>query len=154
MKPRKILTYLLYGILWGCAILVCSCLTAYWFGGSQALEPIAARFDRHVFGSLLVGIACASTPIIYTCDRINSNVQVAIHAGAALCTFAGTAYALHWKIFGFSFPSVGFILITAVTFIAVWMVFYLYHRVETKKINQRLKELDADTHITADELRE
>lgn len=140
MNAKKIFAYLGYGVAWGCTLFVLSCLIGYLAQGSAFLAPVMEHFAAQVAGSVAVGIGCATTPIVYTIDRIRAPVQVALHAGIALGVLFITAHCLHWKYFGLD--SWGFVVAAVLLFAAIWFVFDRINWAEAKKINRRIKELE------------
>lgn len=62
----KAVKYLYWGISWGCTFFVLICLVLYLMGGSAYLEQIMEQFPKQALGSVIVGIACGSTSIVYT----------------------------------------------------------------------------------------
>ena len=75
----KLLKYLYWGISWGCTFFVLTCLIGYFLGGRAYLDPIVNQFPRHAAGSIIVGIACGSTSIVYTLEKLSHGLQIVIH---------------------------------------------------------------------------
>ncbi len=141
---KKIIHYLFYGISWGCICFVLTGLIGYEIAGSAWLEPVIADFPRQAFGSMLVGICCASSAIFYTLKRFPLWAAVLIHFGVGLGGFFSVAFWLGWMPLQAGWQVISFILIGVFSFVCIWAVFYFYNRHEAEKLNKRLRELEKE----------
>ena len=66
---KLIIKYIFYGISLGCTSFVIMCLSFYLGGGEDLLTAIYQDFARQAMGSMIIGIACGGTSIIYQFDR-------------------------------------------------------------------------------------
>ena len=137
--------YLFYGICWGCVCLVAFCLMVSLFD-KEALPFIFNEFPMQVAGSVLVGIACGTTGIVYQFQRIPGFAKVLIHFVIGMGVFYPTAIHLGW--FPFNPEHIGYtvmqLLISCGIFFAIWACFYFAAWLEARKINSRLKEMERD----------
>lgn len=140
----KLLKYLYWGISWGCTFFVLTCLIGYFLGGRAYLDPIVDQFPRHAAGSILVGIACGSTSIVYTLEKLSHSLQIIIHFTVGMGIYFLTAFYLEWIPGQLSWNLVSFVVIGILSFVAIWTAFYLYNKNEAKKWNQRLKEMERE----------
>lgn len=141
---KLIIKYLCHGITWGCTTLVLLCLFYQLFGAEDTLLLIMNDFSRHAVGSILVGIACGSTAIVYQFDRPSFGAKAAIHFIVGMGVFYPVALSLHWIPYhsGDILYTILQFLFSCFIFVAIWFCFYLFNRGEAKKINDRLKELE------------
>lgn len=139
--------YLFYGITWGCTCLVLSCVCVSIFDGKEALFPVWNDFVKHAAGSVLVGIACGSTSIVYQFKQIPGPGKVLIHFLIGMGAFYPTAIYLGW--FPFRPEHIGYtilqFLLSCGIFFAIWFCFYLLEWFEAKKINSKLREMKWDS---------
>lgn len=146
---RRLLTivkYLYRGISWGCVFFLFFCLFGYLYAGEAFLQPIMLDFARQVLGSVLVGIACGSTAIVYTSERLPFVIQVLIHFVVGLGVFFPTAVYLGWIPYAPENPLATILqfLLACAIFAAIWGCFYLYNRHEARVINRRLRDMDQE----------
>lgn len=92
----KAVKYLYWGISWGCTFFVLICLVLYLMGGSAYLEQIMEQFPKQALGSVIVGIACGSTSIVYTMEKLSRSFQILIHFTVGLGVYFLTALYLEW----------------------------------------------------------
>ncbi|WP_431026934.1 DUF3021 domain-containing protein [Lysinibacillus sp. LZ02] len=130
--------YLLFGVSWGCTAFVFMNVIGYVIGGDAFLQVLAENYLGHVFGSILVGISCATTSIVYSIERLTFLQQTFIHFSVGLSTFFIVAFSLKW-IPVTSVPSlIGIIIGNILMFTFVWFLFYLYNRHEARKMNKKI----------------
>lgn len=146
MKKTMIkgIKYLYWGISWGCTFFVLTCLLLYFMGGSAYLERIMNQFPKHALGSCIVGIACGSTSIVYTMEKLSRGIQILIHFTVGLGVYFLTAFYLEWIPRQGSWSLAAFLAVGILSFIVIWALFYLYNKKEAQKWNQRLKELEKE----------
>ena len=140
----KAVKYLYWGISWGCTFFVLICLVLYLMGGSAYLEQIMEQFPKHALGSVIVGIACGSTSIVYTMEKLSRSLQILIHFTVGLGVYFLTALYLEWIPRQLSWSLAAFFAVGILSFIVIWALFYLYNKNEAQKWNQRLKELEKE----------
>lgn len=140
----KAVKYLYWGISWGCTFFVLICLVLYLMGGSAYLEQIMEQFPKQALGSVIVGIACGSTSIVYTMEKLSRSFQILIHFTVGLGVYFLTALYLEWIPRQLSWSLAAFFAIGILSFIVIWALFYLYNKNEAQKWNQRLKELEKE----------
>jgi len=140
---QLIIKYLCHGISWGCTCFVLLCLCCHFIGADDILALIWNDFAKHAAGSILVGVACGSTAIVYQIDRLPFGAKVLIHFTVGMGVFYPVALSLHWIPYrpGNALYSVLQFLVSCSIFAAIWFCFYLFNRSEAKKINNRLQEL-------------
>ncbi|MCI9423076.1 MAG: DUF3021 domain-containing protein [Dorea sp.] len=138
--------YILSGISLGCTFFVIMCLSFYVGGGEEFLKEIFEDFGRQAVGSMLVGIACGATAVIYQFDSFSGFVKTIIHFCVGMGVFYPVAVSLGWIPF---YPDR--ILYTVLQFLAscgifmtIRLGFYLFNRNEAKRINKRLREMERD----------
>lgn len=141
---KMIFQYLCYGICLGCTFFVVTNLIGYAISGETFLTAIKDNFVGQALGSMLVGIACGSTSVVYQLERPSWRLKTVIHFVVGMGVFYPTAIYMGWIPF---FPerilyTVIQILISCGIFMAIWFCFYLANRGEAKKINARLRELE------------
>lgn len=141
---KQIIRYLCYGISWGCTCFVLWCLFFAVLGREDVLSLILDDFVKHTIGSILVGIACGSTAIVYQSERLSGIAKALIHFCVGMGVFYPVALFLGWIPF---YPNrilytVLQFLISCSIFMAIWVCFYLFNHNEAKEINHRLKELE------------
>lgn len=139
-----IMRYLFYGISWGCMFFVFTCLAGFWISGEAFLAPITKDFTRQVIGTIIVGIGCGSTAIVYQFERIPWWAKVLIHFIVGMGTFFPTSLYLGWIPFypeDVLYTVIQFFISFSI-FTAIWLCFYFFNRMEAKKINDRLRELE------------
>lgn len=138
--------YIFYGISWGCTVFVFTCLIGYITGGEPFLAPILKDFFKQAIGSMVVGIACGSTAIVYHIDSLSGLSKIMIHFCVGIGIFYPVALYLGWIPF---YPdkilyTVLQFLISCGIFAVIWFFFYYFNRAEAKEINNRLRELEKD----------
>ena len=136
---KLVMKYLLHGIAWGCM-----CMTAVYIV-IDLFSPGGLHFDNVSFttnamGSILVGVAAGTTPIVYEFDRLRAWQQVLIHAVVCQGVFIPVAFWLEWLPAWSGTAIVMSVVWSVVFFWVIWLGFYLYHRHEANKINRKLKE--------------
>lgn len=143
---KLIIKYIFYGISLGCTSFVIMCLSFYLGGGEDLLTAIYQDFARQSMGSMIIGIACGGTSIIYQFDRPSGLWKTILHFCVGMGVFYPMAVWLGWIPF---YPdrilyTVLQFLSSCGIFMAIWFCFYLFNRNEAKKINKRLRELERD----------
>ncbi len=147
MKTFKLIVkYLCYGISWGCTVLVLNTMIGFMIAGEDYAFMIAKDYLRQALGSILVGISCGSTAVIYQFNRPAFSFKILIHFIVGMGVFYPTALYLGWIPF---YPdrilyTVLQVLCSCLIFIAIWACFYLFNRRDAKRINERLRELDKE----------
>lgn len=140
--------YLFRGIAWGCTFFVFFCLGAYFWQGKDFLLNILEYYPKHAIGSILVGIGYGSTPVVYQWKRPSLAAKALIHFFVGTSVFFWVASYLAWIPLSAKRYIILELLVSCVTFTAVWMGFYLFGCKEAKKINDRLQELEKDQELT------
>jgi len=141
---KLILKYLLYGIAWGALWFVMVCIIMDLFS-PVTLQYMLQNFTLHALGSIAIGIACATTSIVYTLERLRRWQQVLIHATVGLGVYLPVAFGLGWLPAGSPLAILFSIGTSIIIFILIWSCFYLYHKHEAKAINKKLKERERNT---------
>lgn len=141
---KQIIKYLCYGISWGCTCFVLWNLLFAVLGREEVLASILDGFVKHAIGSMLVGVACGSTAMIYQSERLSGIAKALIHFCVGMGVFYPVALFLGWIPFHpdqILYTVLQF-LVSCGIFMAVWICFYLFNRSEAKEINDRLQELE------------
>lgn len=143
---KLIIQYIFYGISMGCTFFVIMCLSFFAAGGEDLLMPIFRDFARQSIGSMIVGIACGSTSIVYQFDRPSGLLKLIIHFCVGMGVFYPVSIYLGWIPFHperVLYTVIQFLFSCGI-FIMIWLCFYLFNRNEAKRINDRLRELERD----------
>lgn len=143
---RLVLKYLLRGIAWGCAFFVFFCLFVFYWQGKEFLISIVEHFPRHAAGTMLVGIGYGSMAILYEWEGPSLLIKAAIHFFVGTGVFFFTAVSLEWIPLHSMRPEYILleIFVSCVTFVVIWLGFYLLGCREARKINGRLQELEKE----------
>lgn len=141
---KLMIGYLCCGISWGCTCLVLVCLIYKALGAEEGLALIFADFTKHAAGSVLVGIACGSTSIVYRFERPSLVVKVAIQFVVGMGVLYPVACCLGWIPFYPDRPLYTLMqfFVSCMIFAGIWFCFYFFNRGEAKRINDRLRELE------------
>lgn len=137
-----ILKYLFRGIVWGCTYFVFFCLFAFFWQGKVFLLGILEYFPEHAFGAMLVGIGYGSTSIVYQWEHPSLIMKAIIHFFVGTSVFFVVASHLAWIPLPTDRYIILELLVSCITFAAVWAGFYLFGCKEAKEINDRLQELE------------
>lgn len=141
---KLIMKYILHGISLGCTSFVIMCFSFWAIGGQDLLSFIYKDFAKHSIGSMIVGIACGGTAVIYQFNRPSLFAKVLIHFCVGMGVFYPIAVYLGWIPFHSDrivFTILQFLSSCGI-FMAIWFCFYLFNRNEAKRINERLRELE------------
>lgn len=142
---KKLLLYLLGGVVWGCTCFVLFTCIGVVALGNTYLEPIMEHFIRQAAGYILIGICCVSASIVYTFRKLARWKQISIHFIIGMAGYLTVAYKLlKWMPVDNLGYCVIFVLIAVGIFIVIWACFYFSFKREAKKINTRLKELERE----------
>ncbi len=144
---KLVITYIFYGISFGCTFFVFMCLSYFVGGGEDLLMPIFKDFARQSIGAIIVGIACGSTSIIYQFNRPSGFWKIIIHFLVGMGVFYPVGIYLGWIPFypdRIPFTFLQFLSSCSI-FMIIWLCFYLFNRNEAKRINKRLRELEQDS---------
>lgn len=143
---KLIISYIFYGISLGCTFFVIMCLFYFIGGGTDTLTQIFNDFGRQSIGSMLVGVACGGTAVIYQFDRPSGFWKIIIHFCVGMGVFYPVAIYLGW--FPFHPDRIMYTILHFLSscgiFMIIWLCFYLFNRNEAKIINKRLKELERE----------
>lgn len=143
---KLIISYIFYGISLGCTFFVIMCLFYFIGGGTDTLTQIFNDFGRQSIGSMLVGVACGGTAVIYQFDRPSGFWKIIIHFCVGMGVFYPVAIYLGW--FPFHPDRIMYTILHFLSscgiFMIIWLCFYLFNRNEAKIINKRLKELEQE----------
>lgn len=140
---KLIIVYTVYGISFGCTFFVLLCLW-YSIRDGNELSILLNDFVRQALGSIIVGIACGGTAVVYQFNRPSVCLKIIIHFCIGMGVFYPTAIHLGWIPFypdRISYTILQFV-ISCCIFMAIWSCFYLWNRQEAKKMNQKLREYD------------
>lgn len=145
---KRIVRYLIYGIIWGCTCFVFfNCIGAA-VAGKEFLRPVLDHFLAQSLGYVLIGICCGSSAVVYSFKSLAAWMQICIHFVIGLTGYFVVACNLLKSIprqnMGYCLV---FILISVVIFTAIWSCFYLFNKWEAKKVNERLKELEKEHDV-------
>lgn len=146
---RKIFKYLFGGIVWGCTFFVLVNLIGAFTAGDRFLYLVREDFVRQALGAILCGVFCAFPAIVYTFDRLPYGLQVGIHFAVGLTGYFVIAYKLGWMPMQGVGQIAGFIGIGTGIFFAIWFGFYLFNRIEAKRVNERLRQLESEETAAA-----
>lgn len=147
MKKRKEIIirwikYLFYGISWGWSffvlINVIGCLSA----GKEYVEPVMENFVSQAMYAALVGIACGTTSIVYTFEKLPWAAQIAIHFVVGIGTYFAVAFTQNWIPMVNVWSAVIFVLMGILVFAAIWAGFYFYNRSEARRVNEKLMQME------------
>jgi hypothetical protein len=144
---KKILKYIRDGILWGWGFFI----VTYLIFDLAKIEPVRTivfdNFSKNVLASTITGIGFGTTSIVYEVERLRRWQQTLIHFGVGMSIYFPVAFSMNW-IPTVSSPVIIFCVLLAVMgFFLIWSGFYLYDKAETKKINERLKEIEREREI-------
>ena len=139
---KLVIKYVLYGISLGCTFFVLMCLSYSLWGGEEILMEIFRDFTRQAAGAMLIGVACGGTAVVYQLDRPSRLMKIMIHFGV----FYPTAVSLGWIPFHPERIGITVLqfLASCSMFVVIWLCFYLFHRTEARRINERLRELERE----------
>lgn len=143
----KCLKYLFWGISWGCTFFVLTLIAGASISGSEFLEPIMNQLVPQAVGAILVGICCGTSSIVYSIERLSLWVKICIHFLVGLTGYFLVSYRLGWMPRQNWIALLLFLLIGVGSFVAIWFLFYCINRLEAKKLNERLKELEETEEI-------
>lgn len=141
---RKILKYLFGGIAWGCTFFVLVNLIGAFTVGEPFLYLVKEDFVRQALGAMLCGVFCTFPAIVYTFDRLPYGLKAGIHFGVGLTGYFVTAYKLGWMPVRSVGQVVGFVGLGTGIFFAIWFGFYLFNRIEARRVNERLRQLESE----------
>jgi uncharacterized oligopeptide transporter (OPT) family protein len=110
-------------------------------GNKAALEAVINKFTGNALASGLVGIGCGSSAIVYTFERLRRRTQIAIHFAVGIGTYLPVSFGMGWLPSGSVGLAAGSALLCLAVFSVIWYGFYLYNKLEAKKINERLKNI-------------
>ncbi|WP_413363608.1 DUF3021 domain-containing protein [Lysinibacillus sp. 3P01SB] len=136
-----VMKYFASGVSWGCTVFVFVNLIGYWLGGAVFLDAVMADFTRQAVGSMIVGVACASPAFVYQIERLSFFQQSLIHFVVGLTVFFLVAFSLNWIPTNSMSLIISVVLLNILIFTFVWFLFYLYNRLEAKKMNRKINEL-------------
>lgn len=135
--------YLWRGISWGCTFFVFTCLVSALMGNALFLTAVMSNFPKQALCAMLTGIACASSAVVYTFEKLPRVLQVSLHFAIGLGGYFLVALWAQWiPLEAGTGPVLLFAAIGVFTFAGIWLGFYLHNRREAKKLNAKLKELD------------
>lgn len=140
---KKIISYLFYGIGWGCSIFVFSTCIGSVAAGESFLSMLMQNYLLQAAASVFAGICCASSTIVYTIERLSRFKQISIHFIIGLSGYFVSAYFANWiptQNWGHT-VLFGFFAVTV--FVAVWAAFYFYNLFQAKQINKKLKQVQS-----------
>ena len=143
---KLVIKYVLYGISLGCTFFVLMCLSYSLWGGEEILMEIFRDFTRQAVGAMLIGVACGGTAVVYQLDRPSRLMKIMIHFGIGMGVFYPTAVSLGWIPFHPERIGITVLqfLASCAMFVVIWLCFYLFHRTEARRINERLRELERE----------
>lgn len=139
---RRIIHYLFEGIAWGCTFFVVTGLTGVLTAGDAFLQPIMDSYVEQALGSMFVGICCGSTSIVYTFKKLAWWQAIGIHFLVGLSGYFAVAFKLGWIPNTGGLPVLFFVVFGILVFTVIWAVFYVINKRETKRVNERLKEIE------------
>ena len=147
MKKRKEIIirwikYLFYGISWGWSLFVLINVIGCLAVGKEYIEPVLENFVGQAMNAALVGIACGTTSIVYTFDRLPRAAQIAIHFVVGIGTYFAVAFTQNWIPMMNVWSVVIFVLFGIAVFAAIWAGFYFYNRSEARRLNEKLMQMD------------
>lgn len=137
--------FCLYGVFWGWTCMA-AMMTAVWAAaGAAGLEPMTRDFSRQVLWAALVGVGFTLPAVLYRLDRPALSVKILIHFGVGMGIFFPVAFSLGWIPYapGSPWQAMLQLAIGAGIFFAIWSVFYFANRYEAKRINARVRQLQA-----------
>ena len=140
--------YLLYGISWGWSFFVLINIIGYLAAGQRYLEPLMENFVSQALYAALVGIACGSTSIVYTFDRLPWAAQIAIHFVVGIGTYFAVAFTQGWIPLMNVWSAVIFIVIGILIFAGIWSGFYFFNMAEARRVNEKLKQMEEEEKIS------
>ena len=92
-------------------------------------------------GSMVTGIAFYVPALVYQNEKLSKGLQVLIHMGIGLVTYISVGLYVGWiPLQAGAWAITGTIVSAVVVSFLIWFGFYLYYRLEAKRINAKLKE--------------
>lgn len=146
---KLVIKYIFYGISLGCTFFVLTGLSYFAFGGEDALTPVCRDYARQAIGSMLVGIACGGTSVVYQFSRPSAFWKIIIHFCVGMGVFYPVSIYLGWIPFypdRIIFTVLQFLFSCGI-FMVIWFCFYLFNRNEAKRINKRLREIERNARM-------
>lgn len=139
---KKIIILIMQGICYGCTIstLITLCLAFTADGQVMSMAPLA--YLRHTVCSMMVGVGFVVPTVVYRNEKLRLGFQVAIHMGIGLTVYLICAFTAGWLPIEMGAGAViTTLLSTVVITFLIWLAFYLYHRKEASRINEKISNL-------------
>ena len=130
---KKIILYILRGIGLGCVFFTLSgIIFDIIFKGSFLLDHW--YYTKMAIGSMVPAL-------VYQNEKFSKGLQVLIHMGIGLVTYISVGLYVGWiPLQAGAWAITGTIVSAVVVSFLIWFGFYLYYRLEAKRINAKLKE--------------
>ncbi len=138
----KVFKMILNGIAWGCTICTFVLMIGTAAVGDSFLAVTANDFIRQAIGSMIVGMGFTVPSLVYSNENLNLGMKTFIHMGIGLFIYFLVALNLHWIPIDFGWKmTVISVFIAIVVSFGFWFLFYLYNRMEAKKLNRKLESM-------------
>ncbi|MEE0252357.1 MAG: DUF3021 domain-containing protein [Acutalibacteraceae bacterium] len=137
---KKITLHILRGIGLGCVFFTFTgIIFDIIFKGSFLLDHW--YYTKMAIGSMITGIAFYVPSLVYQNEKLSKGLQVFIHMGIGLLTYISVGLYVGWIPLQAGGWVVAVAIVSAVVIsFLIWFGFYLYYRLEAKRINEKLKE--------------
>lgn len=137
---KKITLHILRGIGLGCVFFTFTgIIFDIIFKGSFLLDHW--YYTKMAIGSMITGIAFYVPSLVYQNEKLSKGLQVFIHMGIGLLTYISVGFYVGWIPLQAGGWVVAVAIVSAVVIsFLIWFGFYLYYRLEAKRINEKLKE--------------
>lgn len=140
---NKIIKYTLYGVVWGCLVSTVINAVGSSILGLEWFAHMPYGYSINLLFGMIVGVGWTLPALIYQNEKLSMLMQTLFHMSIGFAIFIPCAFFIGWipveEGIGTVFTTLLGILLFSV---ALWGCFYLYSRVEAKKINQRIKEMN------------
>lgn len=132
------------GIALGSTLLNFILLSEKLFAPDYLFLAITDDYIRQSLCAMAVAIVFSVLSIVYYSDHLNIGIKVLIHMGVGLIFYFIIAFYAHWIVLSTDID-LGIIIPTLLSPILVsfviWYGFYIYSKVEAKKINDKISKM-------------
>ena len=138
---KKILRYLLRGILWGSTIFL---FHGIWWdiGDFGSFYHLHENFTLHAVGFLIFGVVLSGSSILLEVERLGEIQKTILHALILACSWLVVGYVFGWIIDASLTVIIMVVLQFTIIYFAFWTASYLREKRQLNKINDALRKRD------------
>ncbi|HIT02283.1 MAG TPA: DUF3021 domain-containing protein [Candidatus Enterenecus merdae] len=139
---KEFLRLVWFGVAAGCTIFtVIGVILALILEGGDPFREMEYGFVRMAAASMVTGLGFSLPSLVYDCENLPFAVRTAVHLVIGFGVYFAASFWAGWiPLAAGPGAVILFFLAAVVIALAIWLGFFLYHRAEARRLNEKIQE--------------